>query len=287
MPFKAQERFIMDAPQTVVYGKSHVGIVRSDNQDSIRVYTADNPDKLQTHGHLYAIADGMGGYEHGGIASAQALETFFDSFYSGPPAKPGQNLRQGIQAANLAVYQSAQRLGARMGTTLSAVNLIGHQVHIAHIGDSRVYLVRGHKSLCLTKDHTAVGELVRMKILSPDKVRTHERRSILEKCLGMQLFIQPDISQYTLTQDDYLVLCTDGVWAHVEDDEFAHITHDVKTPEQISQTLIDLALERNSDDNVSAIVVHVETLASAPAMIQERRTWGLSQLLRGKLTGKA
>jgi len=261
--------------------KTDVGKQRDQNEDYAykRVESSDNGDR-----GLFIVADGMGGYEHGGVASTTALETFFDTFYAGHPSKPSNNMRQGIQAANLAVYQQAQRMGARMGTTLTAINLIGSQLHIAHIGDSRIYLIRGRKSTCLTNDHTAVGELVRMKILSPDKVRSHERRSVLEKCLGMQLFIQPDIIQHTLQQDDYLVLCTDGIWAHVEDHEFAEIALDIRAPELIGQTLLDLALSRNSDDNVSAMVIHVEQTAEAPVVAASN--WGLSSFIRSKFMGR-
>lgn len=277
----------MPVLQLAASGHTHVGNIRPENQDAFRVHTATNEHLTESLGYLYAVADGMGGYQHGGIASAQALETLFDTFYSGNPAKLSQNIRGAVQAANLAVYQTAQRLGARMGTTLSAINLYGRQLTLAHIGDSRVYLVRGRKATCLTNDHTAVGELVRMRILSPDKVRTHDRRSVLEKCLGMELFVQPDITQHTLAENDYVILCTDGVWAHVEDDEFAQVTLSVHDPEQISHTLVDLAMERDSDDNLSAVAIHIEQLASDAAVVGERRSWGLPQILRGKLTGKA
>jgi len=276
----------MNAVQVAAYGHSHVGKVRSDNQDSIRVQALNNDNTLQSLGYLYAVADGMGGYEHGGVASAQALETFYDTFFRGHPSKPLQNLRGAVQAANLAVYQAAQRLGTRMGTTLSALNLVGNQLNLAHIGDSRVYLVRGRKATCLTNDHTSVGELVRMRILSPDKVRTHERRSVLEKCLGMQLFVQPDITQHTLAEDDYLILCTDGVWAYVEDDEFPQVVLSTGDPEQISHSLIDLAMNRDSDDNLSAVTIHIQQLTLEAATNGERRSWGLPQLIRGKLMGK-
>lgn len=275
----------MNAPQVSAYGNSQVGKVRSTNQDSIR--SQELEEAIQEQGFLYGIADGMGGYEHGGIASTLALETFFDTFYRGRPAKPTQNMKQGIDQANLAVCQTAQRLAARMGTTLSAINIVGQQLHIAHIGDSRVYLVRGRKPTCLTNDHTAVGELVRMKLLSPDKVRTHDRRSVLEKCLGLQLFVQPDITSHTLCEDDYLILCTDGLWAYVEDEEFAQITREVKQPERISDALVDLALERNSDDNVSALVIHIQQLGAVSGAPAPSPSRGFSQLIRSRFGGKA
>ncbi|HVU14301.1 MAG TPA: protein phosphatase 2C domain-containing protein [Phototrophicaceae bacterium] len=277
----------MAASLVSAYGCSNVGSVRESNQDSLRIQEPDDERNLLEHGSLYGIADGMGGYEHGGVASALALEAFFTTFYSGRPSKSPQTMRQAVDNANLAVYQAAQRYNARMGTTLSVINLIGHQLHLAHIGDSRVYLVRGRKATCLTNDHTAVGELVRMKLLAPDKVRTHERRSILEKCLGMQLFVQPDISTHLLNENDYLILCTDGVWAYVQDDEFAQVVHEVAAPEQIAQALIDLALQRDSDDNVSAVAIHVRQLMPMPVVAAAERSWGLTHLLRSRLGGKA
>jgi len=277
---------VLNAPQLTAYGHTHVGTVREENQDSFRVSTAAEPP-LQAFGALYAVADGMGGYEHGAIASAQAIETFYETFYQGNPQKPPQNLKNAVQAANWAVYQASQRLRARMGTTLSALNIMGNQLHLSHIGDSRVYLVRGRNSTCLTNDHTAVGELVRMRVLSPDKVRTHERRSVLQKCLGMQLVVQPDVSQHKLAEGDYLILCTDGVWSHVEDQEFVQIAIRTGDPEPISRELIDLAMQRESDDNLSVITIHIQKVAPQAETSGERRMWGLPQALRGKLMGKA
>ncbi len=267
------------------YGTSQTGMVRSENQDAIRSCEPENEQTLQSHGQLYAVADGLGGYEHGGVASTLALETFFSNFYSGSPYKSPQNLRQSFQSANIAVAQAAQRMQARMGTTLSAINIIGDQLHIAHIGDSRVYLVRNGKAVCLTQDHTVVGELVRMRVLSPDKVRTHERRSVLEKCLGMELFVQPDISRHVIKEDDFLILCSDGVWAYVEDNEFAEITLEKRVPEQIGQTLIENALARDSDDNVSALVIHAAQVTPSPTT-QENNRFSFTQFILGRLTGK-
>lgn len=269
-------------------GKSHTGKVREENQDSIRLY--ESADALTTahYGHVYAIADGMGGYSHGGLASSIALETFFATFYAGQPGKAISNLRSAVNQANIAVLQTSNRMGAvRMGTTLSAVNLVGSQLFVAHVGDSRVYLVREGKATCLTQDHTMVGDLVRKRVLSPDKVRTHERRSVLNKCIGIELFIQPDISQYAVCEGDLLILCSDGVWSVIQDDEFAEAAQGIPEPEPLAQALIDLAMERDSDDNVSAVVVQIQSLPEAETAAEEGRGWSLGQFLRGWLSGKA
>jgi protein phosphatase len=260
------------------HGQSHIGNLREENQDAIRCY-----DSESVQGALHAVADGIGGYSHGGIASALVLETFFDTFFSGHPTKPAQNMRRAAETANVAVYQKALHLGGvRMGTTLSAVNIVGDQLHIAHIGDSRVYLIRNRKAICLTRDHTTVGDMVQMRVLTPDKVRSHEARSVLTKCLGIQLFAQPDITRHTLHKGDVLILCTDGVWSVIEDDEFAELAHEINHPHELNDALINLALERESDDNASAISIKVHQLASVPVVNDARPARGLAQFFRSR-----
>jgi protein phosphatase len=270
----------IDVVEIKSYSYSHVGKVREDNQDALRLC---NPaDELTlTDGHLYGIADGMGGYAHGGVASSLALETFFQTFYAANGVSPAQKLRVSIQNANLSVYQTAQRLGAgRMGTTLTAVNIVGDRLHVAHVGDSRAYLIRDQKSKCLTNDHTRVGELVRMRVLSPEKVRTHSQRSMLDKCLGMELFVQPDIFQVPVQTGDVLVLCSDGVWATIQDDEFARLIAESNEPENICRQIVELAMDRDSDDNLSIIVLFLHQLA--PSRISDKPSpfWPISEAFR-------
>ena len=142
-----------------------------------------------------------------------------------------------------------------MGTTLTAGLLKENKLHIAHVGDSRAYLIRGNISTCLTKDHTRVGELVRMKVLAPDKVRTHNQRSVLSKCLGLDLFVQPDVFEVQVQDGDIIIFCSDGVWSVIDDDEFGTLASKAVSAEQLSQTIVDLAMKRGSDDNVSAVTI--------------------------------
>ncbi len=252
---------------------SHVGPVRDDNQDAVRL--ADDRAPVE-RGLLYALADGMGGYAHGRLASTLALDKLFGTFYSQNGRPTLKDLRRGVEVANLGVYQTAQRLNAgRMGTTLTAVHVIGDKLHLAHVGDSRAYLVRDGQATCLTNDHTTVGDLVRMRVLPPDKVRTHAQRSILTKGLGLALFVQPDLTQIKLKTDDRLILCSDGVWSVVQDDEFAQLAAEAKGMAALSRALIDLALERQTDDNASAIAIHIHCLTPSPAGSGRRhgRSW--------------
>ena len=258
-------------------GASQAGHVREENQDHILISEHDPEGR----GQLCVLADGMGGYAHGGVASRTAVEALLAVFYAGPPHQAAQNLREGIQQANLEVHRAAQRLNAaQMGTTLTALHIGAGSLAIAHVGDSRAYLVRGGQARCLTNDHTVVGDLVRMKVLSPDQVRGHARRSVLSKSLGLSLFVQPDLIQCPLQPDDIVILCSDGVWAFVQDSEFAGLAADVREPEALSRRLIELAMAHDSDDNVSAIAVRIQHPGTArekarawqwPAFLQRRR----------------
>ena len=243
-------------------GLSHVGPVREDNQDAIQF---SDRHVATERGWLCAVADGMGGYAHGNVASTLALQKLFAAFYDDKPQSIERALRRGIESANLGVYKQAQQMQAgRMGTTLTAASVVGHKLYLAHVGDSRAYLLRDDKAFCLTQDHTTVGELVRLKVLPPDKVRTHAQRSVLTKGIGLTLFVKPDITEHALKPGDSVVLCSDGVWSVIEDHEFAELAARTKGAHELSQSLIDLALNRQTDDNASAITVHIKSL-SAPA----------------------
>ncbi len=272
-----------DVPDIETHGLTHVGNVREDNQDAMRFCSSDEYLTAQ-QGYLYAVADGMGGLEHGGIASALALEVFFTTFYSSDGAAIPKKLRAGVQMANIGVFQKARKLGvARMGTTLTAVDIKGRVMYVTHVGDSRAYLIRDHKATCLTNDHTRVGEMVRMKLLSPDKVRAHNQRSVLDRCLGVELFVQPDISQVNVHNGDMIILCTDGVWSVIEDAEFAAIAAVEKDVKRVSQHIIDLSMERKSDDNVSVVALSLRRLVhSNPATGDSRWSRVMQRLHRRK-----
>jgi protein phosphatase len=250
----------IELPEIESHCLSHIGTVREDNQDSVRVI--DQHDELTAAcGHLFGVADGMGGYAQGGVASSLALLTLFETVYSSNGLSIPQKMKQAVQNANLNIYQKARELGVgRMGTTLTAGLLKENKFHICHVGDSRAYLIRGKASTCLTKDHTRVGELVRMKVLAPDKVRTHNQRSVLSKCLGLDLFVQPDVFEVQVQDGDIILFCSDGVWSVIDDQEFATLALKALSAEQLNQTIIDLAMERGSDDNVSAVTIMLHKL---------------------------
>lgn len=255
-------------------GKTHVGAVREENQDSIQLVEPDS-DVISTHGYLYGLADGLGGYEHGGDASKLALQTLFHIFYNGPVGQAERNFRDAFREANLTIFREATVRQARMGTTLTAINITGNMATVAHVGDSRLYLVRNERVMCLTNDHSNVGDMVRARLLTPDKLRTHNQRSVLNRCLGIEMFVQADISQVKLQDGDRLLLCSDGFWAVIEDHELPALLGDDDNENGVCDRLVEEAMRRGSDDNISVIDIHIhavpDTQLDAPEMRGIRR----------------
>jgi protein phosphatase len=231
----------------------------------------------------------MGGYAHGGLASQLALDALYEAVTQNHAASAQKALRRGIDLANLRVYKTCQQLQAgHMGTTLTAAHIHGERLQIAHVGDSRLYLIRNETASCLTNDHTMVGDLVRMRVLTPDKVRTHVQRSILTRGVGLTLFIKPEFSRCRLEENDCLILCSDGLWSVIEDDEFAGLAFEEPSADRLSKRLVDLALERNSDDNISSVVIFVRRLSenkeARPASFQRSPVRSLRKFIPGPLT---
>jgi serine/threonine protein phosphatase PrpC len=237
-------------------GLSITGPVREDNQDSILL---PNPSAPNFPGSLHAVADGMGGYANGGLASNLAVQNLLrivrSSEISSPPSKA---LQQAMQVINLEVYKASQQIGnGKMGTTLTATYIFGNLLYLLHVGDSRAYLVRAGQASCLTSDHTVVGDLVRSRLIPSENIRSHAQRSVLTRAIGLGLFVQPELTQTKLQAGDRIILCSDGVWSVIEDNEFAEQCAQEGDVHSLAQNLVDLALERETDDNCSVVVIHI------------------------------
>jgi serine/threonine protein phosphatase PrpC len=244
-------------------GISDTGTQRGENQDAFRMALPAAGGRARS---LFAVADGMGGLPQGRFASHVALQVFFEYFLRDPSAGADRSLRRAMEEADFGLQQAMHQLGIpRMGTTLTAACVEGPRLHLAHIGDSRAYRIRGGRAECLTRDHTTAGEMVRLHILGPEKIRGHERRSELTRGLGLSLFIRPDITALDLHAGDRILLCTDGVWSAVEDREIASCSAGAVSLPEFGRSLIDLAMERGSDDNVSAIVIQTHPQAADPS----------------------
>ncbi len=207
---------------------------------------------------LVAVADGVSLGQAGEVASEMAISTLLREFREAPGTPAGQRLYRAVQQANIDIYDRAVAVPELRGmsTTLTAAVVERGELTAVHVGDSRLYLVRGREVVQLTKDHTVAAEKVRRRLLSPDKARTHPDRSVLTRSVGRELIVSRDRLGRRLSQGDVLVACTDGLHGVLEDSELARLVHG-RPAAEACRALVDAANARCTPDNLSAAVLRV------------------------------
>jgi len=256
--------------------RTSTGQVRENNEDNIHLWTRD--DFV-----LAVVADGMGGAAAGEEASRIAVESIKaglalreqrvpDKFEHIEDATLTDNLKQAIQAANMSIMQKAAATPEMrgMGTTVTLAFVRGTYAIVAHVGDSRAYLVDGDDQgiTQITSDHSFVEALLAAGHITKEQADEHPMRNVLYRALGQSEDVDVDMYYKRLHIGDRLVLCSDGLTRHVKPEEIAQLSLSDANPDVASQKLIDLANERGGEDNVSVIVVSVE--ASAPATAPDK-----------------
>jgi serine/threonine protein phosphatase PrpC len=215
---------------------------------------------------LFVVADGMGGHEAGQDASflaVQAMLQWVVPNIAGVNAMSDELLTallvDGVQQANLAVYEHGQEVGADMGTTLTAALVMDSKAYVVNVGDSRTYLHREGIGLRqVTRDHSLVARLVAAGRITPDEIYTHPDRNQVYRGLGEKRKVEVDSFMLTLQANDRLLLCSDGLWEMVRDPEIEKILRCAEwSPFQASKALVRAALKGGGLDNISAIVAHV------------------------------
>jgi protein phosphatase len=211
---------------------------------------------------LYLVADGMGGHTAGQVASEMAADAALRAVRTlqGASASLAEKLRYAVTSANREIYQTGRQRPelAGMGTTLVSVLAFEGRAALAHVGDSRAYLVRGGRIRQLTDDHSVVGELLRRREISEDAAREHPHRHVLTRALGVRPVVEPDLAELSPEPDDVFVLCSDGLTCHVEDDEIAEQVGDAADPDACVENLVDLANSRGGDDNITILILRWE-----------------------------
>jgi protein phosphatase len=211
---------------------------------------------------LYLVADGMGGHTAGQIASELAAEAAVQAVRTleGATASLTDKLRYALAAANREILATAKAKPefAGMGTTLVALLAAEGRIALAHVGDSRAYLIRGGKIRQLTDDHSLVAELVRRREITENAARGHPHRHVLTRALGVRRSVEPDLAELTPAVLDSFVLCSDGLTGHVRDEEIADIVSHEADVESICDQLVNLANSRGGEDNVTVVVARVE-----------------------------
>jgi serine/threonine protein phosphatase PrpC len=246
-------------------GYTHAGQKRSSNEDALGNFVDDR---------LFIVADGVGGHSAGDVAAAtavDALATFFRTFHAEPrqswphpvdrSMSLGANLlRVGIKVANDKVRAAAagDRSRSRMASTIVAMAIGDAQLAVAHTGDSRAYRIRGESIHRLTRDHSIMEEMLAARPdLGPDQIATFSHRNVVTKCLGSKDEIEPTVSVEALVVGDLYLLCSDGLWGMVKDEQLAAIARSTTDLEAACQLLLDAANEAGGPDNISAILVRV------------------------------
>jgi protein phosphatase len=230
---------------TITYGAvTHVGQVRTGNEDSL---LADN--------NVFMVADGMGGHNAGEVASLMAVEHLREAA-SGIIAET--DLVQALVHANEVIYAESMtnHLHHGMGTTLAAmVVLDNNNIVVAHVGDSRVYMWHEKALTRLSKDHSYVQELVDEGIVSIEEARTHPRRNIVTRALGIDAEVDVEANTFPVTVGAWYVLCSDGLVDEISDADIAKVLERCTTPHEASQALVDAANAAGGRDNITVIVV--------------------------------
>ena len=207
-------------------------------------------------GGLYAVADGMGGHAAGELAANLALDALSSTFQEGHSRTP-LRLAEAVQAANLEVLRHAVGEYAGMGTTLVALAIDRGAALLAHVGDSRAYLLRGESLTRLTEDHSWVAEQVRLGHMTEAEARDHQWRSVVSNALGGEERVRLELYGFPLQRGDRLLLCSDGLSSVVDEDDLRAMLGWGLTPELTAQRLIDAANALGGPDNVTALIVDV------------------------------
>ncbi len=249
-----------DLPIVRYASLTDVGMRRATNQDALAVRLSSDFNAWACDGHLFVVADGMGGHAVGDLASRIATETLPQAWAKSDPDEPAQRLQAAIQASNKAINDRAVRNPEfqGMGTTCSVLNLSAKGALIGHVGDSRVYRLRHGLLQQLTFDHSLQWEMIRLGRSTAENVEKEHPRNVITRCLGPDLNVAIDIEgPFSAVAGDVFVLCSDGLTNHVDDAEIGRAVSDLPVTES-ARFLINLANCRGGSDNSTVIVVRVE-----------------------------
>ena len=229
----------------LIYAKTHQGLIRANNQDSL----------LIAHS-TYGVADGMGGHKGGETASRVAVQVMKNALAGKQPEE--QALRIGFEAANRRVYEMQLHDPnlSGMGTTLTLLWEGENEVLVGHVGDSRAYLLRDGELNQQTEDHSIVAELVRNHVITPEMALKHPYRSVITRALGTDARVMPDILHVEKQLGDIWLVCSDGLYNMVDDATLLEVLTSMEN-EQATEKLLSLANEHGGHDNISLVVGRV------------------------------
>jgi serine/threonine protein phosphatase PrpC len=264
------EELIDTGPTLVVGRASHIGQVRKRNEDAYFTLEATLSRNNETFPFgLFLVADGMGGHQGGELASALTsrvmVESVLREFYlpwltsdteDAISQRPINEVILGAaNEANLAVHRSAP---PEAGTTLTCALIQGTNAYIAHVGDSRAYLIRQGRLEQITQDHSLLARLIELGQISPEEAASHPQRNVLYKAIGQGSTLDVDFYLRSLPANSYLLLCSDGLWGFVPQDLIAAIVREAPTPQAACSQLVREANNRGGEDNITVVLVQIK-----------------------------
>ena len=237
------------------YARSDKGKVREINQDYF--YISNSLDEVQ----LYILADGMGGYNGGEIASSLAVQTaknyIENNFKEIEKDRDSiiQLLGSSMEYANMVVYEKSKENPELqgMGTTLEICLIYNNKVYIGHVGDSRIYRIRKQFIRKLTQDHSYVQKLVKEGTITNEQAEHHPQKNMLMKALGCNAFVEPDVMVKGFLKDDIIIMCSDGLSNMVDQETIYEMAS--KNIEQATKDLVQLAKDRGGYDNITVVII--------------------------------
>jgi PPM family protein phosphatase len=236
---------------------SDCGLVRPHNEDYVGHSIPSNPQHARSRGWLFVLADGVGGQDRGEVASRLAVETMLAECAHSPAAENSAAMfSRSIQVANSRVYEAGH---GSIATTLVACTVRFDRATVAHVGDSRCYLIRHGKARRLTRDHTVLNEQ-RLNVFTAGESQRNMMRSVLSRSVGFNLFVAPEISEHHVVPGDLLLLCSDGLHGAVKDHDIASIVTSAPSLNEAAHQLIAIANQNDGGDNVSVQLIRVKSV---------------------------
>lgn len=255
-------------PQQLIVGCAQsTGRQREHNEDALfTLSTTLSSEQNNLPFGLYIVADGMGGHQYGEVASeiavrnmaSHVIQKLYIPLFNSTPNSPDESLQEIMQAGVQDAHQAIIKQVPGGGTTLTAALILGDQLTIAHVGDSRAYHITENGVMNpLTRDHSLVSRLVELGQISTDEAAVHPQRNVLYRALGQGEPFDPDIKTTQLPDSGYLFLCSDGLWGVVPDDQIHDMIMQACSPEDACQNLVQAANHAGGPDNITAILVRL------------------------------
>lgn len=238
-----------------VIALTDIGLVRSKNQDSFFISNeCDFP--------LFIMADGMGGHNGGEIASSDAINIVKSFFLENKEKLTNKkNIRsiieESIQKANINIYKKSLEIAEYngMGTTISLCYVFKNHIFIGHVGDSRIYKIENDNIIQITEDHSLVNELIKKGQITKEEAKNHPQKNMITRAVGTSFDIEVDILEIKYKNDDKVILCTDGLFNMVYEDQIMTIIKNTIPIKDIGEKLVDKAKENGGLDNISVIII--------------------------------